>query len=493
MRLQPRISLAPHPQPKARSRILAAVQAWALLWATALGEAAAQAPRPPANVPAPTSTLLVHLTTPPSTLSDAYVRAEEQARRETQDRWLPLGSGLGSIRPSWWRQRLSWNMTGPRLDLREEVQYSLSYRPAAHTSGAAPIQCGTAPAADPPGLLHIHHHATLSLTSSYGLDAAGTGVDLTWKSHCSPRGLNQDPTRILAPHFKAERDRITTLLLDTLRADWSIKADVAEVWARLSEPILLDDATKTWILLSPEASQAGQLGLHNGQLAATVGVLIRPTLIRGKSPVATTSPLPAARDGIPASRLHAVFDIPVPFEEADARLREALVGQQFGQGLGTLTIQAVHFTPVGHRAQVELEIDLAGLTTVPLQLTGTPVLDEPSQTVSFTQLDYALPRRSAVTELAESLLHDEFRRQLEKRLTINLAPRLEEARRQANETFNREWKGGRVEGHLRALRIKRLTMEPTQFMASLLTDGEIHYTVASKAAAPQAAQPQTRR
>ncbi len=201
-------------------------------------------------------------------------------------------------------------------------------------------------------------------------------------------------------------------------------------------------------------------------------------------PVPQPSPLPAATGGLPSSRLNSTLEVPVPFQEADERLREVLVGQQFGQGVGTVTIQAVHFTPAGERAQVDLDLDLAGLTTVTLQLTGKPVLDEPSQTVSFSQLDYVIKHRSALADFAESLLHDEFRRQLERRLTIPLTGRLEEARRLANDALSRDWKGGRLDGKLTALRIRRLAMERTHFVASILTQGELHYTVASQPLGP---------
>lgn len=440
----------------------------------------------------PRSTLMVHLTTAPAALSDAYAKAEDLAREETRGQWITLGPKLGSIQAPWWRHRLAWNMTGPRLEVDEEVHYSLAHAVGSHVGAGSPTRCGLTPPADPPGVLHLRHQSTLSLSPQYAPHAADTRIGLDWKARCALPSLPGDPIPVLTPRFKSERERIATLLTSKLGEAWPIKSRLSQIWTGLQEPILVDERTNTWLLLHPHATHAGPMNLRNGRLAATVGVDIRPVLMRGTRPTPRSSALPTASAGLSSSRLNSTLEVPVPFQEADERLREALVGQQFGQGVGTVTVLAVRFTPAGERAQVDLDLDLAGLTTVTLQLTGKPVLDEPSQSVSFSQLDYAIKNRSALADFAESLLHDEFRRQLERRLTIPLTARLEEARRLANETLSRDWKGGRLDGTLTALRILRLAMERTHFVASIQTEGELHYTVATHPAPSVTAPPTAR-
>lgn len=482
--LPPRAETARRP----RARMLAVLTILGLALDLASGPAnadAASAGAPAATNAAP-STIAVHVIAPPSLLSDAYVQAEDAARKATEQTWISLGDNLGSIRMPWWRQRMTWNIVGTTLELDEDLHHALLYRPSARSSeqpAAITGQCGTGTPTDPPGALHVKYRSKLSLTANYRLHATGSTIDVDWKTRCALAALTQDPSPTLRPYLKAERERITAQMVATMAETWPIATPLAQAWRTLQEPIHVDEATNTWVVLSPRATTAGLVTLRREGLAATVAVTLTPTLVRGAAPPATAIPLPAAAlppDGpgtIPPPLLRTTFDVPVPFQEADARLREALVGHEFNLGLGSATIRAATFTSLGDRAQVDLDVDMAGLTTVRMQLTGTPMFDEPTQTVSFTGLNYAIKSHSAVTDFAESLLHDEFRRQLEKRLTIDLTPRLAEARHQATEALNRDWKGGHIQGTVKTLRLRRLTMEASRFMASLFTEAEIHYLV----------------
>lgn len=454
--------------------------------------AAAPVEKSAAATQSPPSAIAVHVIAPPGLLSDAYVQAEDEIRKAGEQTWIPLGAPLGSIRMPWWRQRMTWNIVGTTLEVDEDLHHALTYAPPgrADASTGTTIHCGTAPPTDPPGALHVKVRARLSLTTQYRLQATGSTVDMDWKTRCAMPALTQDPSPVLRPHLKAERERIAALAVTKLAEAWPLQPQIAQAWRTLQEPILVDEPTSTWLVLAPRGTIAGPVTLRGEGLAATVAVTLSPTLVRGAAPPATAIPLPTATlpaEGpgtMPPSTVRATFDVPVPFQEADERLREALVGQQFSLGLGSATIQAVRFASLGDRAQVELDVDMAGLTTVRMELTGTPVFDEPTQTVSFAGLNYAIKSRSAMTDFAESLLHDEFRRQLEKRLTIDLTPRLAEARRHATESLDREWKGGLVQGTVKTLRLRRLTMERTRFLASLSTEADIHYLVGQRKSPP---------
>ncbi|GKS58109.1 hypothetical protein YTPLAS18_16360 [Nitrospira sp.] len=444
---------------------------------------ASQSSTKPASSPlsSPESTLQVHITAPPSLLTSVYTKAEDDIRREREQYWIPLTDQQGSLRVPWWRQRLSWKLVGPRLDVDESLHFSLIH-------GSPPLSdlrsdrqvlahCGSRPPADVPGLLHVKQSATLVLTPGYTPRVTARAAQVNLQSLCKPTTLTVDPGPVIKAELSIQRERMTQLIGDGLAKNWPIRDRVGTVWSQLQEPILLDEATQTWLLLHPTSIERGSIGLHRGLLSATVAVAIDPKLARGSLPPRAAHPLPNAERAASSDRIAATLDIPIPFQEADDRLREALVGQQFGQSLGTVTVQGARFTPAGDRARIDLDLDVGGLATMTLQLTGTPVFDEPTQTVSFARLDYAIKNRSALADFAESLLHEEFRRQLEQRLRFPLEDRLQEARQRANQELNRQWRGGVLQGSVDSLRILRLAMEGDHFVARFRSEGALHFTV----------------
>ncbi len=428
--------------------------------------------------------LLVHVTAPSSFFTDAYTQAEDAVRREQADRWIPLAGGLGSLRVPWWRQRLTWRITGSRLEVDEDLHFSLAHAPTPRPDQQPAKHCGTRPPQDPPGAALVRHRATLTLTPRYRASAGDGSARIEVRKICTIPSLTMDPAPLIAAHLTTERARLTEILAARLEQGWPIKRQVAAVWDLLQQPIVVDDETRTWLLLKPRLIRTGTIGMRGGWIAATVGILVEPELVRGTLPSQKVRPLPQAEGAGASERFHTTLDVPVPFHEADERLRDTLLGQQFGHNPGVVTVVGARFAPAGHRAQVELDLDVAGIAALTLQLTGTPVFDEPTQTVHFAQLDYAIKNRSAFADLAESLLHDEFRRQLERRLRIPLSDRLEAARRRLNQELNRPWKGGTLQGSMTSLRVLGLSLEPAHIRVRFRSEGELHYTVAGQPIPP---------
>jgi hypothetical protein len=125
-------------------------------------------------------------------------------------------------------------------------------------------------------------------------------------------------------------------------------------------------------------------------------------------------------------------------------------------------------------------LDLAGLAPVTLLMQGEPRYEPESQTVHFTHFDYQIKSRSMLTDLAESLLHEEFRRWLEQTLTIPLADQLEEARQQLEAGLNRDVDGGTLQGRISTLRLVSLTMKPALILGRFTAEGDLHYHVRSQ-------------
>ncbi len=404
---------------------------------------------------------------------------EDRLRQDTRDGWITLDNAIGFLRAPWWRERLSISMYGPRLDAEEELRFSLVHAGSGGKNGPPLSQCGRRPPDDPPGTARLHHSTSFDVTSDYHLQATGTTVRLNGTTPCRLATFATDPSAQVAAYLKQEREAGTGLLAALLGHELPIREPLAQVWSTLQDPILVDETFGTWLLLNPRRTKAGTVTAQQQTLSAAVGVLVEPQLVRSPTPPSQPHiPLPRATERLGDQGFHLTLDVPIPYREAEVRLQEALVGQRFSG----VAVQGARFTPAGTEALVELDLDLAGLAPLTLQFTGTPAFDEAAQTVSFAHFDYKVKNRSAVTDFAESFLHDEIRHHLQRKLTIALTHPLTEARQAINQALNREWKSGRLQGEVTALRVKGLSMEPSYFLARFASEGELHFFVQAKPA-----------
>lgn len=428
------------------------------------------------------SAVIVHVTVPPTVLTGVYAAMEDQLRQDTRDGWIALDHAAGFLRAPWWRERLSLNMYGPRLDAEEELRFSLIHAGSEAKNGSPLSQCGRRPPDDPPGTARLHHSTTFGVTSDYHIRATGTTVRLDSTASCRLTTFTTDPSVQVAAQLKKEREAGTGVLATLLDHELPIREPLAQAWATLQDPILIDETSRTWLLLNPRRTQAGTVIAQQQTLNAAVGVIVEPQLIRSPTPPSRPPiPLPVAAEPLGDPGFHLTLDVPMPYREAELRLQEALVGQRFSG----VAVQGARFTPAGTEAVVELDLDLAGLAPLTLQFTGTPAFDEAAQTVSFAHFDYQVKNRSTVTDFAESFLHDEIRHHLQRKLTIALANPLAEARQAINQTLNRAWKGGRLQGDVTALRVLGLSMKPEFFLARFASEGALHYFVPAKPGGPK--------
>jgi hypothetical protein len=244
--------------------------------------------------------------------------------------------------------------------------------------------------------------------------------------------------------------------------------------------VAVDDQQHTALLLDPREARAGFIEGQDHLLKAAIGFMVLPRLTNDQAAAAAALPLPALKAATPPDGFHCSLDVPLPYEEANQHLTQRLVGQSYGTEPGTITIRQVHFYPAGEKASLEITLDLAGLAPVTLLMQGEPRYEPESQTVHFTHFDYQIKSRSMLTDLAESLLHEEFRRWLEQTLTIPLADQLEEARQQLEAGLNRDVDGGTLQGRISTLRLVSLTMKPALILGRFTAEGDLHYHVRSQ-------------
>jgi hypothetical protein len=149
------------------------------------------------------------------------------------------------------------------------------------------------------------------------------------------------------------------------------------------------------------------------------------------------------------------------------------VGREFGIGPGRVVVRRVKLYPLGRQAGVD--IDVEGLIALGVKLRGTPVYDQTTETIGFTNVEYEMTEQNALTSFADELLHEAVRDELAARLKIPIRDSLEEMRRELESALNRDIEGGTLKGKVERIRLLDLGMGQKGLSARFRTDGELRY------------------
>lgn len=421
------------------------------------------------------STIMVHAAAPLSLLKPALDELDLALHRQTDDRWTALANNAGFIKYKWKRERAEWTVRGSQIDFSLTLTFTADT--ARSTEGKPVASCGQPPAAQSPGTVVAHISSLLSLGPQYTLHALSKVTSVQTVTACLREPDRADLAPTVAYLLRNDLKQALPVLDTHIRRQFQFKEPAQRAWNTLQQPVAVDDRQHTVLLLDPWETRAGLIAAQDRLLTAAIGFMVLPRMVKGHTAASTSVPLPPLKNTAPADRFQIALDVPLPYEEANEQLTQRLVGQTYGTEPGSVTIRHVHFYPAADKAALDLTLDVTGLSPIILLLQGEPLYEPNTQTVRFTHFDYQIKNRSMLTDFAESLLHEEFRRWLEQSLIIPLADKMEEARQQLEAGLNRDVDGGTLRGRISALRLLSLAVKPTQVFGRFTAEGELHYHV----------------
>lgn len=435
-------------------------------------------PAPADSLQTQPSTIMVHTAAPLALLKSALDQLDTAVHHRTDDRWTALTQGAGFIRYSWKRERVEWIVRGNQVDF--SLTISVTADTATSPESKTVASCGHRTTSRGPGKVVARITSVLSLGPQYHVQASSKVTSVQTVAACLREPDRADLAPTVAYLLRTDLQQALPILNTHIQRQFQFKEPVQKAWTVLQRPVTVDDRQHQTLLLNPRESRAGFIEGQDSLLKVAVGLMVLPRLTNEQIATSAAASLPPLKTTPAPDGFHVSLDVPLPYEEANQQLTERLVGQSYGTEPGTITIRQVHFYPAGEKAALEMTLDLAGLAPITLLMQGTPRYEPETQTVRFTHFDYQIKNRSMLTDLAESLLHEEFRHWLEQSATIPLAERLEEARQQLEAGLNRDVDGGTLQGRISTFRLVNLTMKPTLVLGRFTAEGELHYHVRSE-------------
>ena len=269
-----------------------------------------------------------------------------------------------------------------------------------------------------------------TITSNTMADIEVGRADLTFA------GRVTDASPVVSEILDRNLERIAAPLDDYLR-DLDIRTMVEPIWLRFREPVQLRGDPQVWLRIRPERFIYSPPDIQANRIRFDIGMEAYLESVVGERP-ATMEP-GSIPDLDEAPREPGSFNVAVPIalhlSEANRILSERITGREDRIGAGAVVRwRAIALEGVENRLRVTVDFEaetgipflneLAGVMT----LEGRPGYIPSSQTLTMADIDYELDSNSTLARLANWLLHDRLRRQIQNELVLPVDDLIENVR-----------------------------------------------------------------
>ncbi|HVG01328.1 MAG TPA: DUF4403 family protein [Nitrospira sp.] len=430
------------------------------------------------------SSIALHVPIPMLPLANLYTGIHRDLASQSNDtrEWVPLGGGTGFLKYSLLAEEHTFKAVNGQLISHASLPFWVEYAKPLNGSLTKVAECGQSGAGSSAGRLSVQLSTAFTLRRGYGVTPTSKVAAIEPATPCLLSDQQVDATPLVAKVYRSDLQRVLPAVDRKAAGLITLKPVVARIWKDLEEPILLDEAEALWLMINPGSVDAGGVRAVSETPVARFGVIARPTVVRGAKPVSQHHPLPEAQDRAHEDGFHVTFTLEVPVEEANQRLREAVVGQEWSLGVGRIKIAGATLYPVGK--QVGVELILRGLLPLTLRLKGTPAYDEPTGRILFREVDYTIKERTPATDMADEWLHEPLREELARRLVLPIREELAVMRTALQAGLNRNLAGGRLSGIVDELALQDLAVQTNSFSATFKTVGTLLYSAHAESISP---------
>lgn len=428
-------------------------------------------PTPPAQ-PATASSFNLPVNVP---LQNVYAQIEDQVP-DRLSQWdnpvsygaSPIGGKLG-IRYAVRRDPLQFSMQGNRLTVGFHIHYKVALVQRVFGHWLAVGSCGVR---EPERQLTGSITTTIGWGSDWRLHAASSQQHIDTQDRCDLTFMHinvNNAVTYMATHILANA---THRLDETLPTLVNLQPQAQALWQHLNAPIRI--GPDAWLAVQPQSVAAMQINAVQQQLSTGLRLTAWPQLVLGARPRPTVSPLPALQV-VPrqADGFYMALKTSIPYAALDRQLADpdnGVAGQVVDLGVGSLRVLGARVYSANGVPVVDLKT--AGLVHG-VRITGHPVFDATTQTLTLAQPDYQITAGPLWARFLGWLFQIPIRHRLEDLLRFNLQPEVGQITQRLEKTINRPLDRRTViQGHIDQLQAQRIRASADGLDALLTATGK---------------------
>jgi hypothetical protein len=225
--------------------------------------------------------------------------------------------------------------------------------------------------------------------------------------------------RLLEGVLQKQLTNITKEIDKGVNSAVDLKSQISDLWNMAQNPILLDDSTKTWMVIEPRAIQLAPITSNKQNMLINLGLeTFIETKTGTKPPDKPKSVLPDLKlTPQPANDFSINVQSILGFTEATAIAKRAVLGKTFAWKKKVVKVEDIEIYGKGDLAYIRLL--LSGSAKGELFLFGYPKFDGSNNTLYFDQLDYDINTKSALIRAANWMVGSTIQKQLQNQLVFS--------------------------------------------------------------------------
>lgn len=297
--------------------------------------------------------------------------------------------------------------------------------------------------------------------TSWNLQPSLALRELSATDRCEMTFAEVDVTERVRTSLLAQLQERLPVLRDRIRQTVALRERATEAWNRMGEPIELEDGT--FLAMHPETLSITQPSIDGHFLRVGLSLRARPEVVVGARPGRTVTPLPEAGDEVGPTGLELHVPVHIDYASVERALAEAFRLDSGGvryPSTGRRHIRPTHVSLYGYGRSIVARVEFTGYSDGVVYLTGTPTLDESSQSLSMPDLDFTVESRSVLLRAAAFLRADDFRAELRRRIRIDFRSPLEDVRLRLTHALRRRVGALELDGAVDTLHVVALYADP---------------------------------
>jgi hypothetical protein len=344
------------------------------------------------------------------------------------------------------------------------------------TPWSPPCACGMN--GEPERKIQIGFSADFFVKNDYSVGANITVKEPKTPDPCEVCFFRSDITSVIVKNIKPQLDTAKAMALQQI-GHLSLKTQVQQLWNQLQQPISLGGYG--YLNINPEQILLNRLSANNNNLDVSIGLTVRPLAgFENKTPGVTA--LPLLQGGVDTGGFKIYADARLNYDSLGKIINQQMAGTriEFEKGLikrKYIDIENVLLIPAGGN-RVTLKVKVAGSVKGTVYLTGRPVFDAATETLSVESLEYDVSTRNLLLNTAAWMMDKKINKKLNDAARFELKEYLTLFRNKINTELNRNLgKGISTTGNINKLTVTDLLPQPGFFFIRMLAQGNMNVVV----------------
>jgi hypothetical protein len=302
----------------------------------------------------------------------------------------------------------------------------------------------------------------------------------TWiqKPTLNIKGVEIPITKLVELILDNKQQDYANLIDNQIRNHIVIKKDVATIWAKMSEPTMVSEEYKSWLVIKPIQINCLPISSNATALNLKFVVDIIAATYVGNLPTPNPTELPAFKISNSSSDQFSLYtSVYLPYSEATAIAVKSIQNREFTFQDGKYKVKVEDITISHIDSNILIETQMSGSFNGKLSITGIPYYDTIRQSIRLRNLDYNIQTRNILHKVASWLFDKKILTKLHENFEIPIADNLNKTKLTTESALNQEKNGLKISGKIRAIRPYVVQPVDDNIILIILTEGNLKVSI----------------